>query len=298
LTSVPVIVNSLVRAYKLGRIEVQALRGLSLKVEAGGMVSIIGPSGSGKTTLLNILGGLDRATAGTITVGDTTVTALAPSELVGYRREVVGHIFQALNLIPTLTAEENVELPMMAAGVSRSTRSSRTKELLNTVGLLDIREHKPDEMSGGEQQRVAIAAALANDPPLLLADEPTGELDSVNAKMVTDFLVKVNRELGKTVIMVTHDQNVARAADSIMRIEDGVIKASLTPSQIAGVEASGSYLDQLRRRVVELEDQMRRLDEDFKGGRIGGDEYAEQRLRLRQIRGGVQDEMQRQGVIG
>ncbi|TMI36926.1 ABC transporter ATP-binding protein [Candidatus Bathyarchaeota archaeon] len=292
------IVNSLVRAYKLGRIEVQALRGLSLKVEAGGMVSIIGPSGSGKTTLLNILGGLDRATAGTITVGDTTVTALAPSELVGYRREVVGHIFQALNLIPTLTAEENVELPMMAAGVPRSTRSSRRKELLNTVGLLDIREHKPDEMSGGEQQRVAIAAALANDPPLLLADEPTGELDSVNAKMVTDFLVKVNRELGKTVIMVTHDQNVARAADSIMRIEDGVIKASLTPSQIAGVEASGSYLDQLRRRVVELEDQMRRLDEDFKAGRIGGDEYAEQRLRLRQIRGGVQDEMQRQGVIG
>jgi len=298
LTSVPVIVNSLVRAYKLGRIEVQALRGLSLKVEAGGMVSIIGPSGSGKTTLLNILGGLDRATAGTITVGDTTVTALAPSELVGYRREVVGHIFQALNLIPTLTAEENVELPMMAAGVPRSTRSSRTKELLNTVGLLDIRDHKPDEMSGGEQQRVAIAAALANDPPLLLADEPTGELDSVNAKMVTDFLVKVNRELGKTVIMVTHDQNVARAADSIMRIEDGVIKASLTPSQIAGVEASGSYLDQLRRRAVELEDQMRRLDEDFKAGRIGGDEYAEQRLQLKQIRGGVQDEMQRQGVIG
>ena len=294
----PVIVNSLVRAYKLGRIEVQALRGLSLKVEAGGMVSIIGPSGSGKTTLLNILGGLDRATAGTITVGDTTVTALAPSELVGYRREVVGHIFQALNLIPTLTAEENVELPMMAAGVPRSTRSSRTKELLNTVGLLDIRDHKPDEMSGGEQQRVAIAAALANDPPLLLADEPTGELDSVNAKMVTDFLVKVNRELGKTVIMVTHDQNVARAADSIMRIEDGVIKASLTPSQIAGVEASGSYLDQLRRRAVELEDQMRRLDEDFKAGRIGGDEYAEQRLQLKQIRGGVQDEMQRQGVIG
>src|SRR5438094_9050697 len=145
---------------------------------------------------------------------------------------------------------------MMAAGVPRSTRSSRTKELLNTVGLLDIRDHKPDEMSGGEQQRVAIAAALANDPPLLLADEPTGELDSVNAKMVTDFLVKVNRELGKTVIMVTHDQNVARAADSIMRIEDGVIKASLTPSQIAGVEASGSYLDQLRRRVVELEDLM------------------------------------------
>src|SRR5881398_109431 len=148
MTAVPVVVDSLVKAYKLGRVEVQALRGISLKVEAGGMVSIIGPSGSGKTTLLNILGGLDRATAGTITVGDTTVTALAPSELVGYRREVVGHIFQALNLIPTLTAEENVELPMMAAGVPRSTRSSRTK-VLNTVVLLDIRRHKHDDVMSG-----------------------------------------------------------------------------------------------------------------------------------------------------
>ena len=298
MTSVPVTINSLVRAYRLGRLEVQALRGLSLKVEAGKMVSIIGPSGSGKTTLLNILGGLDRATAGTVTVGDTTVTALAPSELVDYRREVVGHIFQALNLIPTLTAEENVELPMMAAGVPRTTRSSRTKELLNTVGLLERRAHKPDELSGGEQQRVAIAAALANDPPLLLADEPTGELDSVNAKMVTDFLVKVNREMGKTVVMVTHDQNVARAAETIMKIEDGTIKASLTPSQVGGLETSASYLDQLRKRITELDDQMKELDAGFKANRIDGDEYAEHRLRLKQIRAGIQDELQRQGVVG
>ncbi len=298
MTSVAVTVNSLVKAYKLGRIEVQALRGLSLKVEAGRMVSVIGPSGSGKTTLLNILGGLDRATAGTVTVGDTTLTELAPTELVGYRRDVVGHIFQALNLIPTLTTEENVELPMMAAGVARSTRSSRTKDLLNIVGLSNRRDHKPDELSGGEQQRVAIAAALANDPPLLLADEPTGELDSVNARMVTDFLVKVNRGLGKTVIMVTHDQNVARVADSIMRIEDGTIKATLTPSQIVGPEVSTSYLDQLRKRVVELEAQMKQLDEDFKSGRINGDEYAEHRVRLKQIRAGIQDELQRQGVVG
>lgn len=298
MTSVAVTINSLVKAYKLGRIEVQALRGLSLKVEAGRMVSVIGPSGSGKTTLLNILGGLDRATAGTVTVGDTTLTELAPTELVGYRRDVVGHIFQALNLIPTLTTEENVELPMMAAGIARSTRSSRTKDLLNIVGLSNRRDHKPDELSGGEQQRVAIAAALANDPPLLLADEPTGELDSVNARMVTDFLVKVNRGLGKTVIMVTHDQNVARVADSIMRIEDGTIKATLTPSQIAGPEVSTSYLDQLRKRVVELDAQMKQLDEDFKAGRINGDEYAEHHVRLKQIRAGIQDELQRQGVVG
>src|SRR5713101_1453767 len=296
--AVAVTVDSLVKAYRLGHVEVQALRGLNLKVDAGRMVSIIGPSGSGKTTLLNILGGLDRATAGTVSIGDTQLTSLPPSELVWYRRDIVGHIFQALNLIPTLTAAENVELPMMAAKVKSSTRRSRIRELLDVVGLSDRWEHKPDELSGGEQQRVAIAAALANDPPLLLADEPTGELDSVNARMVTDFLVKVNRGLGKTVIMVTHDQNVARVADSIMRIEDGTIKATLTPSQIVGPEVSTSYLDQLRKRVVELEAQMKQLDEDFKSGRINGDEYAEHRVRLKQIRAGIQDELQRQGVVG
>ncbi len=298
MTAVPVFVDSLVKAYKLGSVEVQALRGLSLKVETGGMVSIIGPSGSGKTTLLNILGGLDRATAGTVRIGDTLLTDLEPSELVYYRREVVGHIFQTLNLIPTLTAAENVELPMMAAGTPRGKRSSRTKELLNVVGLLDRQDHKPDELSGGEQQRVAIAAALANDPPLLLADEPTGELDSVNAKMVTDFLVKVNRDLGKTVVMVTHDQNVAKAADTIMRIEDGTIKSSLTPSLIASQDTSTSYLDQLRKRMSELDNQLKQLDDDFRNGKLSGDDYADHRVRLRQIRAGIQDELQRQGVIG
>ncbi len=298
MTAVPVVIDSLVKAYKLGKVEVQALRGLNLKVEAGKMVSIIGPSGSGKTTLLNILGGLDRSTAGTVRVGDVNLTELSSNELVYYRRNVVGHIFQTLNLIPTLTATENVELPMMAAGLSGSKRSSRIKELLSIVGLSDRGDHKPDELSGGEQQRVAIAASLANDPPLLLADEPTGELDSVNAKMVTDFLVKVNRELGKTVVMVTHDQNVARAADSIMRIEDGRIKATLSPSQIAGQDVSTSYIDQLRRRMSEVEMQLLQLDEDFKKGRISGDDYAEQRVRLKQIKAGIQDELQRQGVIG
>lgn len=298
MKGVPVEVDSLVKAYKLGKVEVQALRGLSLKVDAGRMVSIIGPSGSGKTTLLNILGGLDRATAGNIRVGTTLVTALPPSNLVRYRRDIVGHIFQALNLIPTLTAAENVELPMMAAGVSSSLRHSRIKELLGVVGLADRHDHKPDELSGGEQQRVAIAAALANDPPLLLADEPTGELDTVNARMVTEFLLKVNRELGKTVVMVTHDQNVARAADSIMRIEDGIIKASLSPSQIAGQGPSITYLDQLRKRMVETEQQLEHLDEEFRNGRITGDEYADQRVRLRQVKAGIVDELQRQGVIG
>ncbi len=298
MKAVPIEVQSLVKAYRLGKMEVQALRGLSLKVDVGRMVSIIGPSGSGKTTLLNILGGLDRATAGTVRVGDTPVTQLTPGELVEYRRDIVGHIFQTLNLIPTLTAAENVELPMMAARVAGNLRQSRIKELLGVVGLAERADHKPDELSGGEQQRVAIAAALANDPPLLLADEPTGELDSVNARMVTDFLVKVNRELGKTVVMVTHDQSVARAADSIMRIEDGAIKASLTPSQIGGQEPTITYLDQLRKRLAEVERQLEHLDEEFRRGQVSGDEYTDQRIRLRQVRAGLVDELQRQGVIG
>src|SRR5437763_12779527 len=152
----PVVVDSHVKAYKRGRVEVQALRGINLKDEAGGMVSIIGPSGSGKTTLLNILGGLDRATAGNVHVGNTVLTDLDPTRLVYYRRQIVGHIFQTLNLIPTLTAAENVEHPMMAMGTPGGTRSARTRQLLGIVGLAARPDHKPDELSGRAPQRAAI----------------------------------------------------------------------------------------------------------------------------------------------
>jgi len=198
LKSLGITVKDLIRVYRIGKVEIQALRGLTMSVKEGEVVSIIGPSGSGKTTLLNIIGGLDKATAGSVLVGDTEVTAMSTSQLVEFRRKIVGHIFQTLNLIPTLTAAENVELPMIAMGVSRSKRVERVKTLLEVVGLTDRAKHKPDELSGGEQQRVAIAAALANDAPVLLADEPTGELDTVNAKIVVDFLTKVNRDLGKS----------------------------------------------------------------------------------------------------
>ncbi len=297
MKGVPVTVDSLIRVYRLGRIEVQALRGLSMKVDAGQIVSIIGPSGSGKTTLLNILGGLDRATAGTADVGGVSVTTLSPGELIGYRRNTVGHVFQALNLIPTLTGAENVELPMLTMGMGRNSRRKRTLELLSIVGLADRADHKPDELSGGEQQRVAIAAALANDPPLILADEPTGELDTTNAKVITDFLVKVSKELGKTVVMVTHDPRVATNADRIFRIEDGVIKASLTPAQMTEEKATVSYVDQLRGRLQDVDSQLSRLDEEFRQGRVSGDEYVEQRQRLKQLRLGIQDELQRHGVL-
>jgi putative ABC transport system ATP-binding protein len=290
-------VRDLVKVYRLGKVEVQALRGLNMDVKAGELISIIGPSGSGKTTLLNVVGGLDQATAGTVQVGDIGVTALSTTQLVDYRRATVGHIFQTLNLIPTLTATENIELSMIALGVSRTKRVERVHELLDIVGLTDRANHKPEELSGGEQQRVAIAAALANDPPVLLADEPTGELDTVNAKMIADYLVKVNRELGKTTIMVTHDPSVARAANRILRIEDGVIKMALTPSEVIVEEKAVSYIDQLRARISEISAQLKQLDEDFKTGKIGGDEYVQNRQGLKQIRDSLKEELHRMGVV-
>jgi len=290
-------VRDLVKVHRTGKIEVQALRGLNMDVESGEMIAIIGPSGSGKTTLLNIVGGLDTTTAGTVLVGDTNVTSLSVSQLVDYRRKMVGHIFQTLNLIPTLTAEENVEFSMVASGVSRRERSERVDELLDTVGLTDRAHHKPEELSGGEQQRIALAAALANDAPVLLADEPTGELDTVNAKCVVDFLAKVNREFGKTIIMVTHDPSVARAANRILRIEDGVIKMTVAPSEVIVEEKAVSYTDQLRARIAEINEQMLQLDEAFRSSKISGDEYTDKRIKLKQTLGSLREELSRMGVV-
>ncbi|UCE96927.1 MAG: ABC transporter ATP-binding protein [Candidatus Bathyarchaeota archaeon] len=290
-------VKDLIRVYKLGNVEVQALRGLNLNVKAGEIVSIIGPSGSGKTTLLNIVGGLDQATAGLVYVGEVPVTSLTASELIKYRRKTVGHIFQTLNLIPTLSAAENIEIPMIAIGTSRGSRHKRVEELLKIVGLSERASHKPDELSGGEQQRVAIAAALANDAPVLLADEPTGELDTGNARVVVDFLLLANRELGKTIIMVTHDPTVARAADRILKIEDGTIEAALTPTQAVESEAVASYVDQLRTRIEDLNKKIAQLDEEFRAARINGDEYVAQRQSLKQIKAGLEEEINRMGVV-
>jgi putative ABC transport system ATP-binding protein len=290
-------IKDLVRVYRLGKVEVQALRGLNMNVNAGEIISIIGPSGSGKTTLLNIMGGLDLATAGSVQVGNIDVTALSTKDLVEYRRKTVGHIFQTLNLIPTLTAAENIELPMIASGTPRGTRTKRVQELLKVVGLTERAPHKPEELSGGEQQRIAMATALANDAPVILADEPTGELDTVNAKIVVDYLVKINRELGKTIIMVTHDPSVARATNRILRIEDGVIKMALTPSEAITEEKAVSYTDQLRGRLVEIQAQLKQLDSDFKTGNITGDDYVAKRQSLKQIETSLREELQRMGIV-
>ena len=289
--------TEVVKVYRIGKVEIPALRGLSMEVEQGDMITIMGPSGSGKTTLLNILGGLDRATAGTIMVGDVSLGFTPVHELVNYRRKVVGHIFQNLNLIPTLTARENVELPLIASQVSRGERQTRAEELLATVDLADRMEHKPDELSGGQQQRVAIAAALANDPPVILADEPTGELDSETAKIIVDHLLDINRNMGKTIIMVTHNPLVAAATNQILRIEDGVIKSVYTPAELeAGAEgAAVSYVDKLRTRVKRLKGELAALDKKIQQGRIDGDHYVEERLRLKSAIRGLEDEMHRHG---
>ena len=290
-------VRDLVKVHHTGKIEVQALRGLNLDIQPGELVSIIGPSGSGKSTLLNIIGGLDKATAGTVQVGEKTVTALSVRQLVDYRRKMVGHIFQNLNLIPTLTAKENIEFSMVASGVARGKRKQRVQELLKTVSLEDRAHHKPEELSGGEQQRIAIAAALANDAPVLLADEPTGELDTANARIIVEYLVKVNRELGKTIVMVTHDPSVARASNRILRIEDGLIKTSLAPSEVIVQEKAVSYVDQLKDRISEIYVQLDQFDSDFRLGKIDGDEYVQKRQSLKHIRDSLKEELSRMGVI-
>ena len=215
--------KDVIKVYRAGKSEVIALRGLDMAVSDRELVAVRGPSGCGKTTLLNLLGGIDRPTAGRIEVNGSNLVDLSDAELVRYRLQKVGFIFQFFNLVPTLTAEENVELPMRLAGKGPSARSKRTKELLELVGMTKRAVHRPDELSGGEQQRIAIAVALANDPSLLLADEPTGELDTKTGQEVLDLFQRMNQEFGKTIVVVTHDARVSQIAHRILEIRDGKI---------------------------------------------------------------------------
>jgi len=220
-----IVVHDLIKVYKMGKVEVIALRGFDATFRGGNITWIRGPSGCGKTTLLNLVGGLDRPTAGSIELNGQNVAQMSDADLVKYRRDNVGFIFQFFNLVPVLTAAENVDLPMRLVGVSAKQREKRTKELLEAVGLAKRVDQRPDELSGGEQQRVAIAVALANDPPILLADEPSGELDSENAAVVFDYLKMASKERGKTVLLVSHDAHAAPIADATMDMEDGRIGA-------------------------------------------------------------------------
>jgi putative ABC transport system ATP-binding protein len=211
------------KIYKIADLEVVALRGLDLLVKQGEVMAIVGASGSGKTTLLNILGGLDTPTAGKVIVGGTDLLKIPARELVRYRRQDVGFVWQQAgrNLIPYLTAFQNVELPLTLIGVSKKKRESRAKELLEAVGLAARMHHKPERLSGGEQQRVSIAVALAHNPPLLLADEPTGELDNQSAASILEVFHSLNKTYGVTVVIVTHDRSITGKVQRVVTIRDG-----------------------------------------------------------------------------
>ncbi len=218
-----IVCDNLVRIYKILELEVVALQGLDLSIAPGEMLGVIGASGSGKSTLLNILGGLDRPSAGRVTVDEQNLLKLSNRALDRYRRTQVGFVWQQTgrNLIPYLSARENIELPMTIAGAGFRAKRSRSRELLQAVGLWDHRKHRLSQLSGGQQQRIAIAVALANRPKLLLADEPTGEVDSATAQGMLDLFYELNRGYGLTTIIVTHDQQIARRVDRVVAIRDG-----------------------------------------------------------------------------
>ena len=210
------------KVYMLGKVPVEALRNVNLRVEEGEFLSVLGPSGSGKSTLLNLIGALDKPTSGKVFIDGVDVSTLNDDKLASLRRRI-GFVFQFFNLIPRFTALENIELPMAIAGLTKEERRKRAAELLETVGLAERMNHKPTELSGGEQQRVAIARALANNPRFLLMDEPTGNIDSKNAVEIMRLVTRLNEEKGVTIIMVTHDQRLAKETKRTVHMLDGYI---------------------------------------------------------------------------
>jgi len=217
-----IVAENLVKTYKMGDIEVNALRGLTMSIDRGEVVAIVGPSGSGKSTLMNILGCLDRPTSGTYTLDGESVAGLTDDQLANIRNRKVGFIFQSFNLLSRATALSNVELPLRYSGKTEG-RRERARQSLEAVGLKDRMNHKPFELSGGQQQRVAIARALVNDPAIIMADEPTGNLDSKVGQEIMDLLLNLNHKVGTTLIIVTHDPKVAAQTQRVIRIRDGMV---------------------------------------------------------------------------
>jgi len=220
------------KVYRRDAIEVRALHAVNLSIRAGEFVVVLGPSGCGKSTLLNLIGGLDQPTDGTVLVNGADISHYTATQMSLYRRHTIGFVFQFFNLIPTLTARENIQL---AADLVRNPRS--VEELLHAVGLSERADHFPGELSGGEQQRVAIARALVTRPPILLCDEPTGELDSTTGKRILSLLLNINRQEGQTVILVTHNSVIAEVADHVVRLRDGRIESETYPTEQPAVES-------------------------------------------------------------
>lgn len=223
MTDNVILVRDLHKIYKIGEIEVRALDGVSFAIERGEVISIMGPSGSGKSTLMNLLGCLDHPTSGSYALDGEEVSELDDDQLAGIRNRKVGFVFQSFNLLPRATALANVELPMRYAG-QVSNRLQRASEALDSVGLSDRLTHRPTELSGGQQQRVAIARALVNNPAILMADEPTGNLDSKSGKEIMELLLNLNKTKGTTLIIVTHDPAISAQTQRVIRLRDGKIE--------------------------------------------------------------------------
>jgi putative ABC transport system ATP-binding protein len=221
MTTALVSLQGIVKRYVRGKQRVQVLHGIDLEIRAGEFLALMGPSGSGKTTLLNLIGGIDRADEGELQVAGERINALTPRELARWRAHNVGFVFQFYNLMPLLTAQQNIELPLLMTNLSKTQRIANVKAALELVGLADRATHKPAELSGGQQQRVAIARALVADPTLLVCDEPTGDLDREMAEQILDLLQIVNREQHKTIIMVTHDPKAAERATRQLHLDKG-----------------------------------------------------------------------------
>jgi putative ABC transport system ATP-binding protein len=225
-------IENLSKVYRKGTQEVPVLRDLNLAVGAGEFLALMGPSGSGKTTLLNLIAGIDRPTGGTIRVGGQDLSQLTRNKLAAWRASHVGYIFQLYNLIPVLTAFENVELPLLLLPLSRAERRKRVEVALGAVGLLDRYDHYPRQLSGGQEQRVAIARAIVADPTIIVADEPTGDLDAETADATLQLLTRLNEEMGKTLVMVTHDPRAASAAKRLVRLEKGRLVDDVLPARL------------------------------------------------------------------
>jgi len=218
-------IRSLYKSYRRGSQVIPVLNDISLDIKEGEFLALMGPSGSGKTTLLNLIAGIDKADSGTVKVGGVDITSLSETELAHWRALHVGFIFQFYNLIPVLTAFENVELPLLLTGLSKRKRQEHVRVALQVVNLTDRMDHYPGQLSGGQQQRVAIARAIVTDPTILVADEPTGDLDRISANDVLGLMERLVHELGKTIILVTHDPRAAKKAHIIMHLDKGILNA-------------------------------------------------------------------------
>jgi putative ABC transport system ATP-binding protein len=220
-------VRDLKKTYAVGEVQVEALRGVSLEIDDGEFIAVIGPSGSGKSTLMHILGCLDRPTSGRYLLGERDVSEISPDERAALRNRQIGFVFQSFNLLPRTPAVENVELPLLYNGgkLNRSERRRRALEMLGSLGLSDRALHHPNQLSGGQQQRVAIARALINSPGLLLADEPTGNLDSQTSREIMDLFRRLNEERGLTLVVITHERNIAECASRVVELKDGRVES-------------------------------------------------------------------------